>query len=471
MKKTYVLDTNVLVTDPCSPFAFDEHDVCVIDITLEELDGLKNAQGETGANAREAVRALSRLRAGGSILGGVKLRPEDPGSGTFFVEVNHVSEPLPDGWSDSKADHRILRTCKALRNAGREVVLVTNDTVTQLKADIIGIRAEYYSTLRAPEEDKQYRGRREAAVRSIDAFYAGKRLCPSEIMPEGDEGIPPLTINEFLVMKGLAGGGSALGRFDGEHIVPLKYAGGSQGPFGVTPKNAGQRFAFEALMTPATEAPLVIIKGGAGTAKTFCSLAAGLEQVLGGEGAYRRMLIARPNIKFDEDIGFLRGSESEKIAPLIRPVMDNLEALMEISGAQKAAKAGRRTGVPGDEGSATIDYLFEAGFVKAEALAYFRGRSISRTYTVIDEAQNMSPVQAYGIVTRAGAGSKIVIIGDPTQIDSPRLDSRTNGLSYASEKMKGNPLCWQLSFADSECTRSRLAEEALARMSPKGARA
>ena len=466
MKKTYVLDTNVLITDPHSIFAFDEHHVCIIDITLEELDGLKGTPGETGANAREVTRILSRLREQGSILSGVKLNPDDADSGIFHVETNHVKEPLPDGWSESKADHRILRTCKAL-NKEKRVILVTNDSITQLKADIIEVEAEYYRTNRVTETDKQYKGRREVFVKTVGYFFANGRIGPDEIIWDENEA-EPLTVNEFLIMKDSVNGSSALGRFDGESIVKLEYANSL--PFGVTPRNVGQRFAFEALMTPSSKAPLVIIKGGAGTAKTFCSLAAGLEQVLGGEDEYRRVLVARPNVKFDEDIGFLKGTESEKIAPLIRPIMDNLEALTENMGRPKtrAMTKGQYRGRDLEETGATVDYLFHAGFITAEALAYFRGRSISKTYTIIDEAQNMGPVQAFGIVTRAGLGSKIVIIGDPSQIDDPHLDSRTNGLSYASEKMKGSPLCWQLTFTDEECTRSKLAEEALARMSPKG---
>ena len=457
-------DTNVLITNPYSIYSFDEHNVCIIDITLEELDKLKTAPGETGANAREVVRILSSLRERGNILNGVKLKPDDEDSGIFHVETNHINEPLPDGWSERKADHRILRTCKALNSKGENVVLVTNDSITQLKADIINVEAEYYRTDRVSETDKQYKGRREVYVKSVNDFYSNGMLSPDSIVPVAESDEESLVINEFLVMKDASTGSSALGRFDGTNIVPLIHTNSK--PFGMIPKNAGQRFALEALLMSPDKAPLVIIKGGAGTAKTFCSMAAGLEQVLGEESAYRRMLIARPNVKFDDDIGFLKGTESEKIAPLIRPVMDNLEILVE--GMNISGVGGQYRGKDSNSAAATIDYLFQAGYITAEALAYFRGRSISKTYTVIDEAQNMSPVQAFGIVTRAGMGSKIVVIGDPTQIDSPNLDSRTNGLSYASEKMKGNPLCWQLTFTDEECTRSKLAEAALACMSPKG---
>ena len=192
----------------------------------------------------------------------------------------------------------------------------------------------------------------------------------------------------------------------------------------------------------------------AGTAKTFYTLAVGLHAMLEQEEpAYRRILISRPNAQFDDDIGFLPGDESEKIAPLLRPVVDNLELLVDQNEKERFADERSLSG--------KVEELFDRGIVDAQALNFIRGRSISKTYLVIDEAQNLTPKQAKGIITRAGMGTKIILLGDPQQIDHPLLDERTNGLSYAAEKMKGSPLCWQVTMSAEECERSALAMDAV----------
>ena len=210
-------------------------------------------------------------------------------------------------------------------------------------------------------------------------------------------------------------------------------------------------------MTGAEEAPLVIVKGMAGTAKTFYSLAVGLHAMLEQEQpAYRRILISRPNVHFDDDIGFLPGDEGEKIAPLLRPVIDNLELLVDQNEDERFADEVSLSG--------KVEELFDRDIVSAQALNFIRGRSVTKTYLIIDEAQNLTPKQAKGIITRAGIGTKIILLGDPNQIDNPLLDERTNGLSYASEHMKGSPLCFQVSLTAEECERSALATDAVRRL-------
>ena len=210
-------------------------------------------------------------------------------------------------------------------------------------------------------------------------------------------------------------------------------------------------------MQPAEKAPLVIIKGMAGTSKTFYTLAVGLEKVLNNPtGEYRRILISRPNAQFDSDIGFLPGDEQEKISPLMRPIIDNLEQLIDSSEEERYEDERELQG--------KIEEIFERGLIQTEALNYIRGRSIVKTYLIIDEAQNMTPNQVKGIITRAGKGTKIILLGDTNQIDRPMLDERTNGLSYASEYMKGSPLCWQITMAAEECERSQLAMDAIQRL-------
>ena len=262
--------------------------------------------------------------------------------------------------------------------------------------------------------------------------------------------------NQFVIIRSeLSEKKTLLGRFNGEKIVALDSL--KKEPFGVKPKNVGQRFMQEALMQSAAAAPLVIIKGPAGTAKTFYSLAVGLEKIVNAqEREYRRILVTRPNVQFDADIGFLPGSEQEKIAPFLRPVIDNLEALVDRDENERYRDEFELSG--------KIDELFERGYISTEALNFVRGRTITKTYLIIDEAQNLTPKQAKGVITRAGRGTKLILLGDPEQIDHPFLDERTNGLSYASEKMKGSPLCFQLTMEPGECERSPLASDAAARM-------
>lgn len=210
-------------------------------------------------------------------------------------------------------------------------------------------------------------------------------------------------------------------------------------------------------MQPARRAPLVIVKGVAGTAKTFYSLAVGLEKLLEHPtGEYRKVLVTRPNAQFDSEIGFLPGGEQEKISPLMRPVIDNLEQLLDSDEAERYR----------DEVQLKdrIEEIFQRGIIQTEAMNFIRGRSFVNTYLIVDEAQNLTPKQIKGIITRAGAGTKIVLLGDPEQIDCSFLDERTNGLSYAAARMKGSPLCWQLTMDPGECERSALAMDAAARL-------
>jgi PhoH-like ATPase len=210
-------------------------------------------------------------------------------------------------------------------------------------------------------------------------------------------------------------------------------------------------------MASADEIPLVIIKGMAGTAKTFYSLAVGLEKVFNNPtGEYRRIIVCRPNAQFDDEIGFLPGSEQEKIAPLMRPVIDNLEQILDSDEEERYA----------DEKALAdkIQEIFERGIIQTEALNFIRGRSIAKTYLIIDEAQNMTPNQVRGIITRAGKGTKIILLGDPCQIDRPFLDERTNGLSYAAKYMQGSTYCAQLTLSAEECERSVLAMDAVKRL-------
>lgn len=455
MQKTYVLDTNVLIQSPQALLSFEDNRIVLPLAVLEELDALKTSDGERGANARAAIRFLEGLRQSGSLTDGVAL-----GGGSLRLETNCTNIQLPEGFPEHKNDNRILKVCLGLAEREAPVILVTKDILVRIKAQMLGIEAEDFTTEQAPEHDKQYTGRAEVYVDEtlFDAFPE-RPLAPQEIYQvtaDGERQTVALTANQFLILHAdQSHGKTQLGRFDGQRIVPLAFK--KKHPYGVTPRNVGQTFLQEALMTSAEEAPLVIVKGIAGTAKTFYALACGLWAIMEQDApVYRRILISRPNVHFDDDIGFLPGDESEKIAPLLRPTIDNLELLVDQNERERFRDEESLAG--------KVDELFARDIVAAQALNFIRGRSVTKTYLIIDEAQNLTPKQAKGIITRAGVGTKIILLGDPNQIDHPLLDDRTNGLSYAAEKMKGSPYCWQVTMTSEECERSVLAKDAATRM-------
>ncbi|MDD3219182.1 MAG: PhoH family protein [Lachnospiraceae bacterium] len=458
MKKTYVVDTNVLIQAPYALKCFEDNDVVIPLVVVEELDGLKKSDGEKGANARAAVRLLEECRQRGDLLQGVELES----GGMLQVEKNFVDVILPQDLPEDKPDNRILKVCKGLKEKlpKEQIILVTKDLVLRLKAQIIGIKAEDFTREQISEDDAQYTGRCEAYIpEDMVKDFKKKGVAVSAVYHTDEQGnkMPlELSENEFLILKAdQSTKKTLLGRVCGNKILPLQYK--KSKPYGVSPRNVGQYFIQEALMTSAQEAPLVIIKGMAGTAKTFYSLAVGMEKVYNNpNGEYRRIIVCRPNAQFDDDIGFLPGSEQEKIAPLMRPIIDNLEQILDSDEKSRY-----------DDESLLNDKIlevFERGIIQTEALNYIRGRSIEKTYLIIDEAQNMMPNQAKGIITRAGKNTKIILLGDPNQIDKPFLDERTNGLSYAAKFMKGSPFCWQITLAAEECERSSLAMDAVKRL-------
>lgn len=456
MVKTYVLDTNVLIQAPYALESFDDNNIILPLAVLEELDGLKHADGERGGNARIAIRFLEQLRLRGNLLDGVSL----PGGGKLRLEVNHVGVILPDGMDPACRDNRILKVCKGLLDEGQPVTLVTRDIVARIKAQMMSVPAEDFTTDQTAPDAARYTGRTDVFL--PDAALSGfkKKGAPLELLytvNDAGESVPAeLTENQFLILHSdITGKKTLLGRVRDGKAVALTCD--NIKPFGVKSRNVGQQFLQEALMLPAKEVPLVIVKGPAGTAKTFYSLAVGLEKVMEQERKeYRKILVCRPNAQFDADIGFLPGSEQEKISPLLRPICDNLEILLDHGEGKE------RRGE--EELRGKIDYLFETGVVTAEAMNFMRGRSITDTWLIIDEAQNLSPRQIKGVVTRVGRGTKVVLLGDPAQIDHPLLNERSSGLTYAAQRMKGSPLCAQLTMAADECERSDLAMDAANRM-------
>lgn len=454
MQKTYVLDTNVLIQSPHALYSFEDNKIVLPIAVLEELDKLKTVDGDRGANARQSIRLLENLRQQGNLYEGVTLQT----GGIIKIEPNFVNIELPYGFKNEFNDNRILKVCKGLMNQGEHVVLVTKDIIVRLKSQLLDIAAEDFTTEQSPKFEEQYTGRANVYISDLNMSDLKKGLSLDDVytLVNGEKAPAKLENNQFLIIHSeLNEKNTLLGRYDGNKIVPLTHINAE--PFGVRPRNVGQRFLQEALMQDSETAPLVIVKGPAGTAKTFYSLAVGLHQSYEPDTKmYRKILLTRSNIQFDEEIGFLPGTEQEKIAPLLRPIIDNLEILVDRNEKERYRNE--------NELRDKIDELFERGIITYEAMNFIRGRSITHTFLIIDEAQNLTPKQVKGVVTRVGKGTKVILLGDPQQIDNPLLDEKTNGLSYASEKMKGSPLCFQLTMLTEECMRSDLAYDAAKRM-------
>ncbi len=363
MIKTYVIDTNVLIQAPYALQCFEDNQVVLPVAVLEELDQLKRAEGEKGANARTAIRLLEQLRQDGDLLEGVHLE----NGGMLRVEMNFVEVALPPDLPDAKMHNRILKVCLGLAE-NQPVVLVTKDILLRIKAQMIGIRAEDFTAEQVSGREEQYTGRGQVYVPEDSLKDFKKKGIPAELAYITDErgvcGTPKLWENQFLILKAdQSAKKTVLGRVEGSRIVSLDYK--KSRPYGITPRNAGQYFLQEALMQPASSAPLVIAKGMAGTAKTFYSLAVGLEKVLNNpSGEYRRILVSRPNAQFDAEIGFLPGNEQEKISPLMRPIIDNLEQLIDSNEAERYQDELQLRG--------KIDEIFDRNLIQAEAMNFIR---------------------------------------------------------------------------------------------------
>lgn len=477
-KHNYVLDTNILLHNPHALFSFEDNNIIIPDVVIDELDKHKKSNGEIGANARAASRMLDKFRqdsANGDLLSGYRL----PNGGSLRVEMNCVNTKMPSSWAETP-DLRILRVCKGLNEKGQDVILVSNDSYMRIKASILNIEAQDYKTEKAPALDDLYSGRREAYVLSsdINEFFKEKKLPTDRLMLFGEDGevteAQPLTLHEYVLMKASDSQQSAIGTYDGENIVPLvndKYS-----PFGViTPKNLGQKYIIDAVRRPAKEAPLVIVKGPAGTGKTLLALAVGLDEVMDNH-RYEKILYLRSNVKMDEEIGYLPGTETEKLSWCLRPVMDSLKILLQPKEEEMPKKKGRRKDEYGsdyDKDCFTenymlkdkIDELFAREIIDIEAVGFMRGRSVANTYVIIDEAQNLTPKQVRTLLSRCSENTKIILMGDPNQIDAPFLDSRTNGLCYAADRMAGSETTYQITMMEDECERSELSLEVSKRMS------
>ena len=455
MVKAYILDTNILLDSPRAIFGFDDNTVIITGTTLQELDSKKTAPGELGFNARETCRIIEKLRLKGDLTAGV---PMD-NAGVFKVILNAGQWHMPSGYSEDKPDNQIINTVLDIKkNQGHmfnQVILVTNDTSMRINASVCAAACGFSDFVESYRNDhvssaEMYTGKRELHVskEAIDYIYKNKMLPPEAIF-RGD--IPEPVENEFFILQSDQSSALAVYRNHELKLIATK----TLHPCHVQPKNASQTFALWALMQPVEEIPFVILKGPAGTAKTFLSLAAGLDQAydLRAHRSYDSVLISRNNVMADADFGYLPGELEDKMNPLLAPFFDNLESLLRGNSDEDRECISRQ-----------IEDMIDSGVIEICALAYMRGRSITNKFLIVDETQNATRSQIRDIITRAGSGCKIVICGDPEQIDAHNLDKLNNGLVFASEKMKGSPVCAQISFTEEESVRSELAKEAIKRL-------
>ena len=430
MKKIYVLDTNVLLHDAHALFNFADNELVIPLTVLEELDKFKKNQDETGRNARQVSRTLDGLRAKGRLTDGVAL--ESGGSLRVVACDRDALELLPLALKADIPDNRILAVAMWMVETRKElpVIFVTKDVNLRIKADTAGLTAQDYESDKVAVDDL-YSGivRLNVAGTEIDRFQGQGFL-------EMKEALSP---NQCVVLEDAANSNHVgVGRYQAatNRVVPLKNIT-KDGVWGIKPRNVEQQFALDLLLDDNLQ--LVTINGKAGTGKTLLAIAVGLLKVA-DEKLFSRLLISRPIFPMGKDLGFLPGGVEEKLTPWMQPIFDNVDLLLESTDKRKRS----------------YHDLVDMGILQIEPLTYIRGRSIPKQYMIVDEAQNLTPHEVKTIITRAGQGTKIVLTGDPYQIDNPYIDSSSNGLNYAVSRFRGQEIAGHVTLEKGE--RSPLAE-------------
>jgi PhoH-like ATPase len=429
--KNYILDTNVLLHDPNSLLSFQENSVLIPIEVIEEIDRFKRESTELGQNARAVSRMLDSFRGDGRLSEGVKL----PTGGKLKIVFQNNGQSNGDGsFNANTVDNRILSLASSIQKAQPKnaTILVSKDINLRIKADARGLQAEDYETDRVFIKDL-YTGMVEMMVspQMIASFRAngeldlesGKKYFPNEYCTLIDETNPKRT---------------ALTKVDGTGTRLIPIVDCREGVWGIKPRNREQHFAFDSLLDDRIK--LVTLMGKAGTGKTLMAMAAGLKRtVLDRE--FRRLVVARPTISMGKELGFLPGSLEEKLAPWMQPIHDALEMLSDLNMGHEHRRSGD---------------LMRSGSIVVEALSYIRGRSIANQFMIIDEAQNLTPLEAKTIITRVGHGTKIVFTGDPYQIDNPYVDSSSNGFNYVVSRFRTEAVAAHIELQKGE--RSELAE-------------
>jgi PhoH-like ATPase len=458
-RRIYVLDTNVLMHDPAAIFRFEEHDIYLPMVVLEELDANKKGLSESSRNTRQVSRFLDQLMTNATkadIDRGLEIpsaaagSSKRPSSGRLFFQTRALRGELPEGLPGHGADNSILSQTLALQLESPEsrVTLVSKDINLRIKAAIVGVHAEdYYSDRTIEDADLLGSG-----TQALSADFWEQHGKDMRSWKESDRTFYELTgpavtewrTNEFVYEEANAGVEALVRNVTGDHArleLVRDYRHARNGAWGITARNREQNFALNLLMDP--EIDLVTILGPAGTGKTLLTLAAGLAQTL-DSNRFLEIIMTRVTIPLGEDIGFLPGTEEEKMEPWMGALMDNLEVLTQSS---EGGTWGR---------GATNDLLRNR--IKIRSLNFMRGRTFMNRYVIVDEAQNLTPKQMKAIVTRAGPGTKMVCLGNIAQIDTPYLTETTSGLTYVVNRFRGWPHAGHITLVRGE--RSRLADHA-----------
>ncbi len=430
MRKIYILDTNVLIHDPKAMINFEDNEVVLPIYVIEEIDKLKKESGNRGASARVAARFIDGLRSKGCLAKGVEME-----KGIFFrVETKGDTTELPTSLRRDIVDNRILAIALYIKKKDKDkkVILVSKDVNMRIKADAMEIHVEDYKSDKMDLEEL-YTGNTEVEVEAetIKKYEKSGRIKYIEVMSEEP------SANCFVSMKYKEK--TLFGRYNEKTKRIERMTYGDVSVWGVRGRNEEQNFALDLLMDE--DIKVVTLVGKAGTGKTLLAVASGLELVV-ERGKYKKLFIARPIISMGKDLGYLPGSEKEKLKPWMQPIFDNIDFLSSV----KEEKAGEKV----------IAGLEAMGLLKIEALSYIRGRSIPAGFLIIDEAQNLTPHEIKTIVTRAGENTKIVFTGDPYQIDNPYLDTASNGLTYLAERFQNVNISGHIILKKGE--RSELAE-------------
>ena len=434
MKKTYILDTNVILHDYDAIYNFEDNDVVIPIVVIEELDKFKKGNGIINYNSRQIMRELDKLSDQFDVFSdGISIGND---KGRLFVKTVHkFSEDFKLSFSEKEyADTKILSIAIYLKEekVDEEVILVTQDLNLRLKARAFGVKAQDYQTGKVTNTQsisKEIHTFRNIDMELIGKIYNSGKLEVSELgLSDEPEN------NEYHILTD--GNSSALTYYDGHH-KELKLVK-KHSAYHIKPRNSEQTFALDALLRK--DVSLVSITGRAGTGKTLLALAAALQQ----SHDFFQIMLARPIVALsDKDLGFLPGDATEKIRPYMQPLFDNLTVIKQNAGFTS-------------KDSVKLDDMVKEEKLLITPLAYIRGRSLANTFFIIDEAQNLTPHEVKTIITRAGEGTKIVFTGDIDQIDSPYLDDRSNGLSYLTDKMKGQDIFAHINLVKGE--RSKLAE-------------
>ncbi len=439
LKKKFVLDTNILLANPNAILSFDDNDVYIPISVIEEMDTFKKGLSETGRNARHFSRILDDFRSRGSLSTGIKLFPDRSDGGSLFVTLDSDMSLLPS-WFERKPDNLILSVALMLKNKGgssdkRSVVLITKDSNLRIKADALGIAVEDYEADKVNIDDL-YTG---IAEFEVEGALLKQYLTSGAVPMDGFELMP----NQYVILRDVTDPVQFVyGKYD--HVtnsLRTLNLGGKDFVWGIYPRNLEQSFALDLLLDD--DVKLVTLVGTAGTGKTLLAIAAGLEKTT-DEAKYQKLLVSRPIFPLGRDVGFLPGSLEEKLNPWMQPIFDNLELLL-----------GGHTQGRNKRLSQSYHELISQGILEVEPLTYIRGRSIPNQYFIVDEAQNLTPHEIKTILTRAGENTKVILTGDPYQIDNPYVDAASNGLTYVVERMRREAIAGHISLVKGE--RSALA--------------